>query len=329
MGEESKSRKAKNYERSKKLMKKNKMMRLASVLLVAVLLSTSIISGTFAKYVTEGSASDQARVAKFGVVVSATGDLFSTTYKRVDDGNTPGTAETDHSLTTPNANGFSMTVESNEKVVAPGTKSTGTGLTFGVSGTPEVDVKVVLNFNAVKDVFLKKNAALPDMTKADYTGTFEVAEDEYHPIVFTLQGNYLKAANIGNIQGLDTSKKADEGKVSGTLAQIKAVFDALNGADGGIYVDANNDLATTIGSFNLTWEWIFEDTTTTGDDGAAKKLRDQKDTLLGDIAAGLVIDKTDTEATGKIQLPDGYTSANDSYSTQVSVALTVSVTQVD
>ena len=48
-------------------MKKNKMMRLASCLLVLVMLSTSMISGTFAKYVTTGSAEDTARVAKFGV----------------------------------------------------------------------------------------------------------------------------------------------------------------------------------------------------------------------------------------------------------------------
>ncbi len=46
-------------------MKKNKMMRLASVLLVAVLLSTCAISGTFAKYTSSTSGSDTARVAKW------------------------------------------------------------------------------------------------------------------------------------------------------------------------------------------------------------------------------------------------------------------------
>ena len=47
-------------------MKKNRMMRLASVLLVCVLLTTSVISGTFAKYTTSGTASDKARVAYWG-----------------------------------------------------------------------------------------------------------------------------------------------------------------------------------------------------------------------------------------------------------------------
>lgn len=46
-------------------MRKNKMMRFASGLLVAVLLTTSIISGTFAKYTSSASGSDTATVAKW------------------------------------------------------------------------------------------------------------------------------------------------------------------------------------------------------------------------------------------------------------------------
>lgn len=334
-------------------MKKNKMMRVASILLVAVLLTTSIISGTFAKYVTSGEASDSARVAKFGVTVTATGNLFSENYKRVNDGNTPGTAETNHSLETEGQNGFTMTVEStNGDVVAPGTKSEGTGLTFGVSGTPEVDVNVKLDFTAVKDVFLGKNATLPDMTKAAYTGTFGFTDADYHPIVFTLAGDYIKAlvdktSTVFNATGVtyDATTKS----ISGTLAQIKAAFDVINNNGKGIYVDANTNLATAIGSFTLTWEWKFEEYTAaemtsfaeaaSGDNKdtekaaleaaqAAFKLRDQKDTLLGDIAAGTVIEYVDGQQ-DKTELPQNYTSANNSYSTDVSVALTISVTQVD
>ena len=59
-------------------MKKNKMMRLASLLLVCVLLTTSVISGTFAKYTTTNTASDEARVAYWGFDAAATitFDLF-------------------------------------------------------------------------------------------------------------------------------------------------------------------------------------------------------------------------------------------------------------
>ena len=66
-------------------MRKNKMMRLASALLVAVLLTTSVISGTYAKYITENTGSDEARVAKWGVTVTANGDAFETEYKKDSD----------------------------------------------------------------------------------------------------------------------------------------------------------------------------------------------------------------------------------------------------
>ncbi len=67
-------------------MKKNKFMRLASVLLVAVLLSTCAISGTFAKYTTTTSGTDTARVAYWGFNQTAaqTFDLFDGTYTNVD-----------------------------------------------------------------------------------------------------------------------------------------------------------------------------------------------------------------------------------------------------
>ena len=69
-------------------MRKNKMMRAASALMVAVLLTTCTISGTFAKYVTTASGNDTARVAKWGVQIDMAGfsdvdnDLFAKTYAK-------------------------------------------------------------------------------------------------------------------------------------------------------------------------------------------------------------------------------------------------------
>lgn len=105
-------------------MKKNRMMRVASALLVAVLLSTCAISGTFAKYVAKGSGSDTARVAKWGVQVTGTAETFADTYAK-DDGSFIVTTNT---------------VESTEDVVAPGT--TGNMAAFTITGTPEVAVRV-------------------------------------------------------------------------------------------------------------------------------------------------------------------------------------------
>lgn len=56
-------------------MKKNIMMRLSAVLLVAVLLTTCVISGTWAKYVTStDNVGDTATVAKWGIKMTLKGD---------------------------------------------------------------------------------------------------------------------------------------------------------------------------------------------------------------------------------------------------------------
>ena len=98
-------------------MRKNKMMRAASGLLVATLLTTSAISGTFAKYTTSSTGTDSARVAKWGFNDTSSitlTDLFKTAY----DKNVKGEAD----------------------VIAPGTTNKAT-FKFNYSGTqaaPEV-----------------------------------------------------------------------------------------------------------------------------------------------------------------------------------------------
>ncbi len=131
-------------------MKKNKMMRIASILLVAVLISTCAIAGTYAKYVTKGEGTDTARVAKWGVTVTATGEAFAKEYK------TDDTAFTE-----------TNSVISTDKVIAPGTK--GNVAAVALAGTPEVAVRVSY---AVK---IEKSNNWKDGTGA-----------EYFPIVFTL-----------------------------------------------------------------------------------------------------------------------------------------------
>ena len=122
--------------KGKNIMKKNKMMRIASVLLIAVLLSTCAISGTFAKYTTYDESSDAATVAKFGVTVTADYSMFSDSYKN---------AKTTY---TENETGDAITVQAStagNKILAPGTEGALAGLS--VTGTPEVDV--VVTYTAV------------------------------------------------------------------------------------------------------------------------------------------------------------------------------------
>lgn len=102
-------------------MKKTKFMRAALLLLVLTLITSCFVGGTFAKYTTKAEGSDSARVAKFGVKISATGsDAFSTFY------------DSEESATVKSSNA--------DKVVAPGTKGSFTAAI--VTGSPEVSVKV-------------------------------------------------------------------------------------------------------------------------------------------------------------------------------------------
>lgn len=109
------------------------MLRIASVLLVAVLLTTCIISGAFAKYVTDKTSADNARVAKFGVVISAdvndgtelADDLYLTAYATDEEDGYAGAQSVVSSVT--------------DKLMAPGT--TQTWQPFDVTGTPEVAVR--------------------------------------------------------------------------------------------------------------------------------------------------------------------------------------------
>jgi len=139
-------------------MKKNRTMRFAAVMLVIALITTCIISGTFAKYVTSGTdASDEARVAAWGVTVEATSAndmaVFGTEYAKDD-----GTAS------------ISVTVKADgdDKVVAPGTKGEGEAM-ITLSGTPEVAVEVAYTGEIVME-------------------GWEVDNEYYCPIIFTIDG---------------------------------------------------------------------------------------------------------------------------------------------
>lgn len=147
-------------------MKKNIMMRVASTLLIAVLLTTCAIAGTFAKYVTSETGSDSARVAKFGVKITANGQMFKETYQGIETGWTSAS-----------------TVNSESgKVVAPGTS--GEMVKMTLTGTPEVAVRVSY-----------------EATTFNLAGwKLSNGSTEYCPIVFTINGatygmDYTAATN--------------------------------------------------------------------------------------------------------------------------------------
>lgn len=274
-------------------MKKNLMMRAASVLLVAVMLTTCAISGTFAKYVTSDNASDTARVAKFGVEVTATGTLFDKNYLKADSGNGPAGAVVDPAQLT-------VVSSNSDKLVAPGTKNTD-GITFELTGTPEVDVRVDIVVTqadgtdaTLEEIFLKATTGetLPNMTTGNGEDKFENASD-YYPVKFTL----VQTKNGG----------ASSTLVNG--GRLSAVETALEGLSANF--DANTDLAGVngVGTLKLTWEWDF--------DASGVGTYDKQDTLLGDLMAGTTL-KPD------VILVDGV-----DYNLTTGIKIDVKVTQID
>lgn len=107
-------------------MKANRLMKVGGLLLVLTLITSCFVGGTFAKYVSQGQGEDNARVAKWGVVVEITGDGFKTEY---------GKDDMDADI-----QGNTVISSNGDKVVAPGTKGTFGGVK--ITGKPEVAVKV-------------------------------------------------------------------------------------------------------------------------------------------------------------------------------------------
>lgn len=148
-----------------KTKKTGKTMRVAGLLLALVLVTSCFVGGTFAKYVTGNYGEDNARVAKFGVTVQGTSDMFDPTYK------------TDDTSVTTIANSVAA-LNGTDNLVAPGTKKEDC-LTASVTGTPEVavDVKYVAAMN------------LTGKWQSDDEGTF------YCPLIIKVNGVEIKGIN--------------------------------------------------------------------------------------------------------------------------------------
>ncbi len=238
-------------------MKKTVSMRIALGMLALTLMTSCFVSGTFAKYVTKVSSKgdDLARVAKWGVVVSAgTGDLFENAYA-TDDSAVKGT--------------IAESVRADVKVVAPGTKNENGGF-FSLTGTPEVAVNVKIEMTGADGGEIT-DVVLPAGTYTDYTGAGEnfTIDADYHPVVFTLKDGENKLAE-------------------GTLAQIQAYLNGFNknyepGTNLAKIFETEDTKDQLTGTYTLSWAWDYGAFNT--DTG-----HDQEDTYLGQVAAGVATD---------------------------------------
>ncbi len=209
-------------------MKKNKMMRLASVLLIAVLLSTCAISGTFAKYVTTTTGTDKARVAIWDITADfeaadVDGDKM---FKAV----------------------YGDTVDSNDddQVVAPGTNG---DYYYSMTGAPEVDYVVSFALDSYTDLTLK-------------AGTYTFA-DPYQNMTVTAATDYLPlkwkvtiTTNAGTLT--DTAATKFTAGSAREFTSLKDIQTALSTVTVAFETNVTCDV-----DVKIEWEWVFEATADT------------------------------------------------------------------
>ena len=201
--------------------KKHWTLRAAGLLFALVLITSCFVGGTFAKYVKSVSGTQMARVARFGVEITAEDETaFNTTYATGASGVSVGLN--------------SVISSDSHKVVAPGTKEDDTVI-FSITGTPEVAVHVELAMEGIMEVFLKNGTYL-DLTTPNPDDEFILAKP-YHPVVFTLKQNDALLA-------------------SGTISEINTKLGALPKD-----YKAGTDLGAEFGTYTLSWEWAFADPT--------------------------------------------------------------------
>lgn len=174
-------------------MKKNRIMRVGVSLLVLTLITSCFVGGTFAKYTTGDSGSDTARVAKFGVTVTATGDTFATSYKSGQQGY---------------ENVEVVKSGTEDKVVAPGTYGQMAGIK--ITGQPEVAVRISY-----------------EATKFDLGENWKDKDGNYYcPLVIHIRNSKeLDTDKKTTISGLDyTSTDEFEAAVKAAVKEYNQIF---------------------------------------------------------------------------------------------------------
>lgn len=173
--------------------KKNRTLRAAVLMLALVLITSCFVGGTFAKYVTSGEAGDNARVAKWGVSITAhaTGDIFAKEYDAI--------AGQDNTV-----------IAGGEyKVIAPGTKKDNAALVT-LSGKPEVSVQVTYN---------AEHFSLTGNWIGDENNTF------YCPLIIKVTGKVGDTVKTETINCVEkTSAEEVETAVKNAVAACSATY---------------------------------------------------------------------------------------------------------
>lgn len=270
-------------------MKKNRTMRAAALLLALTLMTSCFVGGTFAKYTTSDSATDTARVAKWGVEVLASGNLFGTEYNpnSVTDPDKPDQIGT---VTT------SVSSNGTDNIVAPGTKND-EGLTISITGTPEVSWAVedatadsdknneiylgqgnwgvmvlATGLNDASDVtgLYTRTGSAGEYTYAPATGDW-VSGTEYYVLTDAVTVTAPYYPITWTVTATGEASAITDARLGDIMAAMETNFSTMSGTPN-IAIDR---------SYKLTWAWEFvqDKNSDSVDDNA-------EDTILGHLMAG-------------------------------------------
>ena len=193
-------------------MKKFNATKMMALLMALCLITSTFVGSTLAKYTTQAEGADTARVAKFGVEITANGGLFADSYKYGD------------TVVAEAGDNTSVVGKDGAKVVAPGTKGDLAKMTL--KGTPEVDVKVTY---------------AAELTLENWT----VDSNDYCPLEITVNGTTYKKDTMAEL------KSAVETAINGYSKEYKAGTDLATVAGDSVAVswawafEGNDDVKDT------------------------------------------------------------------------------------
>ena len=195
-------------------------LAIATVLLCAVFVTTSVLSTTFAKYTTTGELdSETARVAKWGIELSNRSDVKSS-WSVVE-------------------NGTSITAASSgstaKNVIAPGTS--GYLACFRVTGNPEVAHNVTMNFDVTIGDGYKKL----------------IGQDDYFPILISVgRASY----NNGSNEAIDRNEIHYYVPKSG-LGTLDKLISAVDSKTFTENIAPNGWSDSDYAEYYVRWDWFY------------------------------------------------------------------------
>ncbi len=195
-----------------------KKMTAFIALVMAVVITASSVSGTYAKYTTSAESADEARVAKWAVNATNTVDLFASSYI-VGGTKATGTA------------GEETIVQSTEKVVAPGTKGeysftlSNTGNETNYTLAVEIVDGADKSFDNIKNITYSLDGTEVGDFDALKAALTDLYKDEVYAPTATMQGHKIgwewKFDQYTTVADTDTVHEDDTTLGTAGTAQVK------------------------------------------------------------------------------------------------------------